>query len=71
MEEFNQFQFKTLANFCFDLAKAWFVAGIITPVGAPPPMSFTNRVILFVVGAVSSWLFVRFGLFLGEGVTEK
>lgn len=69
MEELNQFQFKSLSNACFDLAKAWFIAGIIAPFGAPD-MSLFNKTALLILGVVATWFFIQLGLLFGRRIQE-
>jgi len=69
MKRFNQFQLKSLANFCFDLSKAWFVAGIIAPIGVAS-IQISGRIILLTAGILASWFLIKLGLSLGEEVKE-
>lgn len=67
MKNLGQFQIKSLSNFCLDLAKAWFAAGVIAPMSvASAPWS--NRVFLIIVGIGGCWSFVLLGLWFGKEV---
>jgi hypothetical protein len=63
--QLNQFQLTSLTNFYFDIAKAWFVAGIVTPISVSA-LQIVHRLALFLVGISASWLFVRIGLNTGK-----
>ena len=69
MQELNQFQLKALAGICFDLAKAWFVAGIIAPFGSSQVLPF-NKILLLVFGVMTTLFFINVGLSLGRRVKE-
>ena len=70
MKKLNKFQLKSLSNFCFDLAKAWFVAGVIAPIGAPS-IPLLNKTFLVPIGIAACWLSIKFGLSLGEDVKNE
>lgn len=63
----NQFQLTSLANFYFDIAKAWFVAGVITPFGLPTT-SLSQRLILPLAGIITAWFFIQAGLAAGRSI---
>lgn len=67
MKKLNEFQLKSLSNLCFDLGKAWFIAGIIAPVGAYS-VPLINKISLLLIGLIACWLLIRFGLFFGEEI---
>lgn len=69
MEQLNQYQIKSLAGICFDLAKAWFVAGIIAPFGSSQILPL-NKILLLVFGIMTTLFFINIGLSLGRRVKE-
>jgi len=69
VKKYNQFQFKSLANWCFDLSKAWFITGVIGSVGIPQA-SHANRTLLFLAGIIGTWLFLQVGLYLSRDIQE-
>ncbi len=70
MDKLNQFQFKSLSNLCFDLAKAWFISGVIGSISVSDIVS-SLRLALFVVGTISCWIFVQIGLKLSQSIHNE
>lgn len=70
MKSLNQFQLKSLCNLSFDLSKAWFIAGVITPPGLPL-LSLETKITLFTIGLAACLFFIYLGLYLGKEIKNE